>query len=83
MSAPRINCSLDDDRSPEARRIMGEARGQMVAVAESAALPDRFSAVPHPDRPAMIICDEQTGRSTTVGLFAYRAAREALNDLFA
>lgn len=82
MMATRINNSNDAYLSPYAQQAIGEARGNMVDVAESAALPDRFSAIPHPDRPAMIICDETTGRSTTVGLYAYRATREALNDLF-
>ncbi|APZ81825.1 hypothetical protein vBEliSR6L_60 [Erythrobacter phage vB_EliS_R6L] len=82
MARPRINCALDDDRSEPARQIIGEMRGNMVAVAEEQPLPDRFSAVPCPKGPAMIICDEETGRSTRVGLYAYRATREALADLF-
>lgn len=80
--ATRINNSNDDRMSPAARKAIGESRGNMVDQAEKQPLPDRFSAIPHPDRPAMIICDEQTGRSATVGLYAYRATREALNDLF-
>lgn len=81
--APRMNCSMDDHRSPEGRQLIGEMRGGMLAAAEANPLPDRFSAVPHPDRPAMIVCDEVTGKSCTVGMFAYGAVRQALTDLFA
>lgn len=81
MARPRINCALDDDRHPEARRIMGEMRGTMVEAAERFPMPDRFSAVPCPQSPAMIICDEQTGRSARVSLYAYSAVREALTAL--
>lgn len=80
--AVRMNCSMDARRSPEGQQLIGEMRGSMLVAAEQRPLPDRFSAVPHPDRPAMIVCDETTGRSCTVGLFAYGALREALTDLF-
>ena len=77
-----INNSNDDHLSPQARKLIGTMRGDMVERADGQPMPDRFTAIPHPGRPAMIICDEQSGRSTTVGLYAYRAMREALNDLF-
>lgn len=79
---PQINCALDDGCSPYARRAIGELRGSMVVAAEGHPMPDRFSAVPDPDSPAMVICDEATGRSTVVGLYAYGAVREALHNLF-
>lgn len=80
--APRINCALDEDTHPEWQRRIGEMRGGMVGAAERHPMPDRFSAVPDPDSPAMIICDEATGRSHSVGLYAYGAVREALQALF-
>lgn len=83
MAKTRINNSMDDRMSEPVRKEMGEFRGVMVDCAEKSAMPDHFSAVPHPDRPAMIIVDERTGRSATVSLYAYGAVREALNDLFA
>lgn len=82
MKRLRLNCALDDHRSEPARKLMGESRGDMLVAAETQPMPDRFSAVPCPNSPAMIICDEQTGRSTSVGLYAYRATRAALQDLF-
>ena len=77
-----LRISGDDALNPTLAAELGGLRGGMLAAAEARPLPARFSAVPHPDRAAMVVVDEQTGRSTTVGLFAYGALREALTDLF-
>lgn len=82
MARPRINCALDARLSEPARREIGEARGSMVDAAERLPLPSQFSAVPCPEGPAMIVCDEVTGRSARVSLYAYGAVRTALTDLF-
>ena len=79
---PTLRVSSDNRLNPALAAEVGGLRGGMLAAAEARPLPARFSAVPHPDRPAMVVVDEQTGRSTTVGLFAYGALREALTDLF-
>jgi hypothetical protein len=77
-----VATSGDSRLDPELARQLGSMRGGMVAAAEAQPMPPRFSAVPHPDRPAMVVVDEETGRSTTVGLYAYGATRQALQDLF-
>ena len=77
-----IATSADARLNPELASQLGSLRGGMVEAAERQGMPTRFSAVPHPDSPAMVIVDEETGRSTTVGLHAYGAARRMLGDLF-
>jgi hypothetical protein len=57
-------------------------RGAIFETAEQSPMPNRFDAVPHPDRPAMIITDIVTGKAAIVPLFAYRAARDVLFALF-
>lgn len=79
---PGIRISGDARKSPGAAHEIAVLRGHLAAHAEATPMPDRFSAIPHPDRPAMVICDEQTGRSAVVGLYAYGAARQMLDDLF-
>lgn len=80
---PPIFNSMDAGKSAGLAHLLASGRGLMVDAAERQAMPDRFSAIPHPDRPAMIIVDEQTGRSTTVPLHAYGATRAAITALFA
>lgn len=76
------NVSLDNRKNPELKRQMGELRGDMVTAAEARTLPDRFTVEPHPHLPQMIVHDTETGRSSTVPLFAYSNVRTTLNDLF-
>jgi len=80
-TTPPIANSADGLLAPALARQLGSLRGGMVEAAEKAPLPARFSAVPHPDRPAMVVVDELTGRSSTVPLYAYGAVRAALTDL--
>lgn len=82
MSRKPIAISGDERLNPALAAQVGSLRGGMVEAAERFALPARFSAVPHPDRPAMVLVDEQTGRSTIVSLYAYGAVRETLTALF-
>lgn len=78
-----ISTSGDARLNPDLALQLAGLRGGMVAAAEREPMPERFSAVPHPDRPAMVIVDENTGRSTTVGLYAYAETRRVLRELFA
>jgi hypothetical protein len=76
---------LTEDASMNSRlasEVQG-LRGSMADAAESVQIPARFTANAHPDRPAMVITDAQTGRSTTVSLCDYRGVREVLAELFA
>lgn len=77
-----ISLTGDDHLNHELSANLANMRGGMVQAAETREMPRRFSAVPHPDRAAMVIVDEETGRSTTVGLYAYGATRDALQELF-
>ncbi|AOG02877.1 hypothetical protein [Bosea sp. RAC05] len=79
---PPFNISIDTLHSPSAAAELGTMRGSMVGAAEKKALPDRFLTVPHAHRPAVIIHDNETGRSTTVSLCDYHGARKLLGDLF-
>lgn len=46
-------------------------------------MPERFTAVNHPDgTPAMLLTDNVTGRTTSVALYGYGPVRQTLNDLF-
>lgn len=73
--------STDNRLNPALAAEVAGLRGGMTDAAEQQPLPVRFDAVEHPDRPAMIITDLETGRRTTVSMFAYRSVRQALNDL--
>lgn len=80
--ARKHSVSTDARMNPELKEEVQGLRGSMLGQAEKHEIPERFTVVPHPDRPALIITDSTTGRSTTVPLFAYGAIREALGDLF-
>lgn len=77
-----FNTSMDASHSESGAAILGQMRGSMVAAAESVRLPERFLVTQHAHRPAMIISDLETGRSSTVALCDYRGALELLSDLF-
>jgi hypothetical protein len=81
--AERRIATRDDARlNPELREQTQTLRGEMADAAERQPMPPRFSAESDPNRPAMIITDAQTGRQTTVPLFAYGEVRAALTELF-
>ena len=82
MEAHGMSISTDADLTPALASEVGGLRGLIADTALEQPMPDRFTAKPHADRPAMIVTDSETGRSTTVGLYAYRAVRESLQDLF-
>lgn len=81
MKTSTMAISGDAGLNPELASEVGSLRGGMVAAAERFAMPERFSATPHPDRPAMIVVDGQTGRSTTISLYAYGSFRQGLTEL--
>jgi len=74
--------SSDDSLNPALADEVASLRGTMLDAAETAPLSDRYLTRPHPDRAAMVLTDRVTGRTTTVGLYAYSEVREALTDLF-
>lgn len=76
-----MRISSDSKKNPALAGELSSLRGDMVAAAEKAPLPERYDARPHPDQPAMIILDHDTGRTTVVPIFAYGAVRQALADL--
>jgi hypothetical protein len=84
MAKPRPAIYNRNDRhhSPEGAQLLAGLRGDMVGAAEAVPMPTRFSAIPDPDGPRMIVCDEETGRSIKVGLYAYSELRKALDGLF-
>ena len=82
MSARKHEIASDAELNPALADEIGSLRGVMADAAERQAMPSRFTAEPHPERPAMIITDQETGREASVGLYAYSAVREALSDLF-
>lgn len=73
----------DNKLNPVLKAQIQTLRGGMANIAEQQPMPARFTAETDPNMPAMIITDLLTGRQTTVGMFAYRAVRSALSDLFA
>lgn len=73
--------STDKKSNPRLAAELASVRGGMLAAAERQGMPSRFDAVPHPDRPAMIITDIETGRSTIVAMCNYGGVRAALSDL--
>jgi len=77
-----FNVTMDRKKNPALRQQMGELRGGMIEAAERNHLPERFIESQHPHRPAVRIMDQETGRITTVPLFAYGEVRKALNDLY-
>lgn len=77
-----FNTTNDARYSKAAVAQIGELRGGMVAAAEKFGLPDRFIAERHAHRPAIVLLDQETGRTSVVPLFAYGAVREMLNDLY-
>lgn len=72
----------DDEMNPRLRAEVQGLRGDMLGAAERVLLPGRFEVTPSPDVPALVIRDTTTGRTAEVPLYAYRAARQALSDLF-
>ncbi len=64
------------------RQEVQQTRRSILGAAEQHPLPERFCAEPHSDSPSMVITDRETGRETTVALFAYGDVRRALNELF-
>jgi len=72
----------DDSMNETLAAEVSGLRGSMAVAACRAALPDRFDAQPHGERPAFVITDRETGRTATVGLYAYGAVRETLAALF-
>ncbi len=82
MEASGMSISTDAALSPALATEVGGLRGLIADTALEQPMPERFTAEQHPDWPAMIVTDTATGRSTTVGLYAYRAVRESLQDLF-
>ncbi len=72
----------DDDANPALAGEIQNLRAVMTAEAERAPLPERFAATEHPDRPAYVIRDAETDRTSYVPLYAYAAVRETLADLF-
>ncbi len=77
-----FNTSMDARNSRGVAAIHGNMRGSIVAAAEDVPLTDRFLLTQHAHLPAMIIYDNETGRSSTVALCNYRGVRQALQDLF-
>ena len=77
-----FNVSADTQHGAEAAAELGRMRGGMVGAAEKKSLPERFMTVEHAHRPAVIIHDTETGRSSTVSLCDYYGARKLLGDLF-
>lgn len=80
--APKSYRKGDKALNPELAAQVATVRGAIEEAAERVAMPSRFEAFPHENRPAMVIHDRETGRETTVPLYAYGPVREALNDLF-
>ena len=74
--------STDDRLNPQLAQQLSSLRGGLIETAEIQVMPERFTASPHPDRPAMILIDTVMGNSATISLFAYREVRKALQDLF-
>ena len=78
-----MEISSDKNCNNVLREEVQGLRGGIKAQAEKHELPAWFEATPHPDRPAMIIEDTMSGKSTIVPLFAYGEVRKVLTDLFA
>ena len=86
MTTPKIKqmrIRADGTKNKALANELGTLRGGMVAMAELQPIPKRFSVEPDVNRPCMIFTDHQTGRQATVGLYAYRACRGMLTELFA
>jgi hypothetical protein len=80
---PKVHEIIPDaSANPALRKQMGTLRGGMVQAANSNPLPERFKVEPVLGAPRMDITDTQTGRKTTVPIFAYGEVRRALNELF-
>lgn len=72
----------DEKMNPELRAEVQGLRGSIVTQAEKTPLPSRFTSEPDPGRPAMIITDTASGRSTSVGLCDYFGAIQVLSMFF-
>ena len=72
----------DKDLNPQLKEQVQGLRGGIVAQAHNRPIPDRFICEGHPDRPAVIITDSETGKQVTVPLFAYGEVRTTLSALF-
>jgi len=57
-------------------------RETLKSYAEEEPLPPRFTVSPSDDLQEMEIADQDTMASTTVAIYAYRAVRKVLNELF-
>lgn len=77
-----FHVSSDAQLNHELQAELGSLRGGVVAAAERLSIPERFTFEPHPDRPAMILKDKQTKRTSVVRLCHYLGVRETLADLF-
>lgn len=77
-----MEISTDNKTNPALKEEVQSLRSDMADIANTHPMPGRFIFAPHPDRPAMIITDTSTDRSSTVSLYAYSAVRDTLNDLF-
>ena len=71
--------ALNKELQDEVDGIQGCIKG----AANKNPMPERFTAVSHPDgTPAMLLTDTVTGRTTSVSLYGYGPVRQTLNDLF-
>lgn len=79
----QINLDNEDrkNRTAPERTDVDGLRDMMGGAARRNPLPKRFKA-DESKSPKITITDTETGRSTTVGLYAYGDVRKVLNDLF-
>lgn len=77
-----MKITTDAGLNPKLANEVQGLRGMMLGAATKNPLPDRFVVEPHASRPAMIITDTVTGKTSTVPLFAYGEVRATLTDLF-
>lgn len=69
--------------SPVEDMTIPQLQGAMTAQAEKVELdPDRWFIMDIPNKPQVGIIDLRTSKATVVSLYAYRAVRQALSDLF-
>lgn len=74
--------STDKKLHPKVATKMAALRGAITEAAEKKPLPPRFDAIEHPDKPAMILSDLETGRQIRIALSDYYGARKVLNAFF-
>jgi len=68
----------DREKNPRLAAELAHLRGSINHGAETR----RFKRESHPERPAIIVTDTKTGRTTTVSLYAASATMDALAELF-